>query len=237
MSGWKENSNFYGACETYMVKLTSRERSLLHWHERSVRGLSPLYAEDLDNEESSDDPPFSSEMTEEDFLFPVDPPTFMIDLSQSLDTSSRPPLSHCIRDEFFCRTKTTNLSETLTLTRECIFAQPKYIRLLSRLLSYPLCSQNRSMSSDYDLFLDYIPLLRCMAVQERVSEYMFKLQTSSNDASSRANNGRRTTRRSLKRGREQYFDKIVPSHAFEGSMQTAQEIVELLANTSLLYER
>jgi hypothetical protein len=224
-----------------MVRMTSRDRNLLHWHDRSVRGLSPLYAEILDNQETIEDPSMSSEMAEEDFLFPVDPPAFMLDMAHSLTLSPRSPLWNGINNEFLCRTKTKKLLEAMTVARDFIFAQPKYTRLLSRLSSHPLLDpcfkQHQPLSADFHLFLDYLPLLRCMAVQERIAEYLFKVQESSNDGSSLMNKGRRTTRRSLKRGREQYFETIVPSYLFVDSNKTAKDIVELLANTSLLYVR
>jgi hypothetical protein len=223
-----------------MVKVTSRERNLLHWHEHSVRGLIPLYSETLDNEETADVPPVSSEVAEEDFLFPVNPPAFMLDLAQLLHASKGVSSWNCINDEFICRKKITKVMEAMSMAREYIFAQPKYTRLLSRLLSFPLldplCYQHQTFSTHINFFLDYLPLLRCMAVQERVAEYVYNVQESSNDAYL-MKNGRRATRRSLKRGREQYFETIVPSYVFVGSNKTAKDIVEVLANTSLLYER
>ena len=220
-----------------MTRLTSREQKLLLWQECSVRGLSPKYVDAPDNEETQESPLVSSEMTEEDYLFPVDPPVFLLELSHSLTLFSKSPLND-ITEEFVYRTKVAKVMEAITSLRDFLFCHPKYTRLQSRLLSDPLLLNHQALS--LNLFLDYLPLLRSMAVQERISDYMFKIQEASNSDDASAlmkNHGRRVTRRSKTRGREQYFDKLFPPYAFETSNKTANGIVELLANMSLLYTK
>jgi hypothetical protein len=222
-----------------MVRLTSsREQKLLRWNECSIRGASPKYSDNVDEEESDEFRPTALDISEEDNLFLVDSPISMRALPLYLNPSSRSPVN-VAQDEFFRQRKATKMLKTTKMLSGYIFPQASHIRFsqrfaLSRFVNPSFT--NQSSIVDSDLLLDYLPFLRGMAVQERISDCIFQAQEILDpDAASSTNHRKRETRRSKKLGREQYFEKIIPSYVFADSERTAKEITNQLADLSLLY--
>jgi hypothetical protein len=225
-----------------MVPCTSyRERELLQFNECSIRGQSPQYAVVvLDTE---DEPlEFSllyTDMSEEDGLRTIDIPTSLHSLP-SLLNPTRTSYNTAYQEEQHKRNKESNHMSILNVLREYIFTQPKHIQYLGRLESisvdrYQTLNQMNMM--DCVIFLDYLPLLRCMAFHEQISDRIVHVQVDSNQAEiSNATKRKPNTRQSKKVGREQYFDKIIPVCSLHDSTQTVKDVATQLANMSLLVQ-
>lgn len=202
-----------------------------------TRGRSPKYGGNHCEDGVDEFGETSTHQSDEDCLVCYCTPIVLLELPHILNTSymSFPVL---LLDERYNRRKQSQRSRVLKLLKESIFTHPKYTRFFGRLQKESLSSSNCSnfySMLDGDIFLDYLPLLRCMAVQEQILESVFHSQGCSYpDGSSDL---RRSTRRSLKNGREQYFDKIVPFHARQqlivNTNQTTQCIVQELCDMSL----
>jgi len=86
---------------------------------------------------------------------------------------------------------------------------------------------------DSRLFLDYLPLLRNMAVQERVSDAVFlAAQQQDPDGVANLTNRMRSTRNNKKLGRKHFFEKMLPLKC----NKKAKDVGEFIADASLLYE-
>lgn len=213
--------------------LSNKERKLLRWYEPSIRGCSLQYSGNLDENEGDQYREFASELSDEDYLLSNIVPIPLFDLPQFLSPQNK-GLPQTLQYEFYKQQQKMIHAETWLLLRDSIFTNPKYIRY-SRRLDLPFDDANDCATDvtmlDSDIILDYLPLLRNMAVQEQVSEFTYKaLKASNNDPATR----RRTTRQSIKLGREQYFDKIVPSYTWQESNRSSKDVVDRLADMSLL---
>ena len=219
--------------------LSHRERKLLRWNELSIRGCSLQYSGVVDDDDGDEEEVKYRESTsvssDEDNLFSSSIPTALFDLPLVLTAST--VTIHCtLRHEFYQQQQKSNRAELLQLLRDYAFTNPKYTRY-SRRLELPVTELDHGLSElcmlESDIFLDYLPLLRNMAVQERISEFIFKTSSSSD---CRSTTQRFKTRRSKSLGRDQYFDKIIPSYTTKESNRTSKDIADRLANMSMLYK-
>jgi hypothetical protein len=216
--------------------LSHRERKLLRWNELSVRGCSLQYSGMVDEEEDQYRE-HATETSDEDYLLSKIFPTPLLDLPQILAISNTS--SPCmLRYECYKQQQLSNCAESLRVLRESVFTNPKYTRYSRRLdLSTTEFDHDaiKLGGLDPDIFLDYLPLLRCMAVQERISEIIYKTQDTSSD-DCRSTSRRRNTRLSKRLGREQYFDKIIQLYTWQESNPSSKDVADHLANMSMLYK-
>jgi hypothetical protein len=217
--------------------LSNQERKLLRWNELSIRGCSLQYSGLFDEEEADKYRESVLESSDEDYLLTTAVPTSLFDLPQIL-TASSTTLPCTFRYEFHHQQQKSYRTEVLHLLRDSLFTNPKYTRYSQR-LELPATKVDLGVTESCmlvsDIFLDYLPLLRCMAVQESISEFIYKTQDVSNQ-NGRSTTRRRNTRLSIRLGREQYFDKIIPSYTLQASNMTTKEIVDSLASTSMLFK-
>jgi hypothetical protein len=93
-------------------------------------------------------------------------------------------------------------------------------------------------TKDPVFFLDYLPLLRYLAVSESIQEYIYNVTKSSDnsDTTDRFRNNRRiNTRRSTQRGRQHYLEKIVPAWVWKDTDSQPKDIGEMMTKSSLVY--
>ena len=219
--------------------LSRRERRLLRWNESSIRGCSLQYSGIADEDETDQYRENLSQSSEEDYLLSNSIPVPLVDLPQILSASTT-LFPSSVRYELYKQQQKSVCTEALHILRDSIFTHPKYTRY-SRRLEIPMPDtehcliDSRTCMLDSDVFLDYLPLLRCMAEQERIAEFISKAQDQlSHDIPSTSR--RRSTRQSTRRGREHYFDQIVPSYTWKGSDRTSKDIADQLATMSMLHK-
>lgn len=216
----------------------SRERNLLKLSESAIRGLSPPIADVTDDEETEEFN-INSDVPEEDMLLPANPPECVLSLPFYLSPSLYSPES-VRKDHSLLRRKTSKTVEAINLFCDFIFTRDMQTRMVLRAMSRdvdPLISGHYA-TVDSQLFLDYLPLMRCMAVHECSSEFIFNAAEAQDpDAAATMTNRLRSTRRSKKLGREHYLERVVPSFVWQQSDTTAKEVGERLADSSLLHER
>lgn len=236
--GWKENSYFYGNADIYVNRVIgSRERKLLKWSESNVRGLAPSSSNILEEVEP-DAFKSSADVSEEDMLLPSPVPNCILSLPLFLNPECRSS-KYVLQSDAFQRSRATKTEGAMKILRDLMFAREKHtgvsLRATKRHVD-PLLLE-RFKTVDTMFFLDYLPLLRCMAVHERVAESVFcAAQAKDPDAVSSLTNRGRSTRRTKKLGREHYFEGVVPGFAWQKSSRTAKDVGSVLANSSLLYE-
>lgn len=234
LSGWKDKACFYGSSDYQMTRDPMyRERKLLRWNEASIRGCSLQYSGAVDEDETDqycDNAPPSSD---EDYLLSNQIPTPLFDLPHLLNASNA-TFPSLLQFEVYKQRKKSVRTEALHLLRDSLFTNTKSMRYTRR-LDMPLTEAEHGFTDvstgtcmlDSDVFLDYIPLLRCMAEQESVAEFISKTQDVSTTR-------KRTTRLSIRLGREHYFDKIVARYTWKESNQTSKDVADRLASMSLL---
>ena len=215
--------------------LSHRDRKLLRWNELSIRGCTLQYSGVIDDDETDQYREIALDSSDEDYLLSNDIPTPLVDLPHILITLNA-TVPCAFRYECYKQQQKTNRLESLHLLRTSIFTNPKYTRYFRRLempITEAVSGATGTCMLHSDIFLDYLPMLRCMAVQERFSEFIYKTQ----DATSRdclSTSRRRNTRLSQRLGREQYFDKIIPLYTWQESDRSSKDVADHLANMSFL---
>jgi hypothetical protein len=218
-----------------MVSYSShKERKLLQLNECSIRGRSPQYSGlEFDTEDETLEFPWS-ETSEEDWLHSIDVPTPLHSLPSLLNPLCA-SYETFLQAQWYKRAKESKRIEALDVLRDYIFTQPKYIQYSGRLESSLV--ENQMNMLDINLFLDYLPILRSMAVHERISDSIYHIQDVSNPNAIHVLSKRKpNTRQSKRHGREHYFDKVIPSYVWEKSKLAVKEIGHQLAEMSLLYQ-
>jgi len=254
-SGWKDNCAFFGQCNEYTTaNLTRRERSLLVRCERLARGLSlPEGRVEEENIETDDEDYFPCrQATEEDGLLPNMAPTCLISLPHYLRTLND-------NDSLTPTCNPGGTYESIGLAYRTERKQKRILEVLDEYLFVldnwkcrlffsgvhrpmdPLLPKPETM--DRRLWLDYLPLIRCMAALDHAAEAAFNQALSEQDAAKAASlsNQKRQTRRTTRRGFSHYVETLVPSCVWnEQQIQTAEPMtpsamVELLAEHYMCY--
>jgi hypothetical protein len=135
--------------------------------------------------------------------------------------------------------KAAKTEDIMDLLCDFIFPGQSRTRMFYRAMTReldPLLETTETI--DNELFLDYLPLLRCMAVRERACELLFQAAYAEDpDSAASMMNRKRATRRGKKLGREHYFERKAPTSVWNESDKSAKEVGGLLAEQALLYER
>jgi hypothetical protein len=225
------------------MPITARERNLVKRSVALCRGLSCPRTDDSELLEENDDyAHMKFDRSEEDLLLPNGTPTCILALPfhlmnahHSMGVLPIEPISHYIMN----RKRVAKTEENMGMLRKYIFPLEKS---QSRMLA---SSTERGFdplldiaeTTEPQLFLDYLPLLRCMAVQEFIAELVYESVSSQDSEAADSLSNRRNTRRSRKLGRQHYLEVIVPPFVWPDSDFTAKEIGAKLAKLSLVYDK
>jgi hypothetical protein len=239
--GWKDDSYFYGDCESYMnFPTTFRERQLLKRSEAALRGFSFPSVDVFEAPEDDDDYKGMQFDRSEEGLFLSNPsPTCLLSLPSYLREVGG---SHSVGDspelDLLESRKLNRLRETCDLLSNFVFVErPLQAHMFCRGLVREVDPLLPSVDAiDRHLFLDYLPMLRCMSIHERSSEYVFALAHEEDpDAATSLSNRTRTTRRSKAKGRQHYFENVSPAFEWKDTEQSAKQVGATLAESYLLY--
>ena len=235
LSGWKDNKCFYGGNDVYMtVPRTARQRNALKQHERTGRGfafsIASILEEEVENEDSS------MRASDEDMLLPHIAPDCIVRLPSylwSLRTFASPATA--LEIVLSRRSREVKAEKHKAILRDFIFVYRDDIRMLFRSIVRSCDPVLGGIeNAEPQLFLDYLPILRTIAVQERISEAIHNAAPS--DGATKTNRHRRSTRQTSKRGYVHYLESLAPPQTWRISDQSAKIVGDVLATNSLLYE-
>lgn len=237
--GWKDTACFYGDNEAYMTMPSSqRELRLIKLSETLARNRSCAISEIAGSasqeegafEDETDfvmwSPP-DSKRSDEDCFLPRPVPTPLEYLPSLLLYARKYP--KCInfpKEELLESRRKTTADVVLRLVGPIFTgkARTKMFCLgLGRSRSSPL-----EFEYDSNLFLEYIPMLRNIAIHERSAE-------SDPESETTRDSSRRSTRGSAKRGRPHFFERLSDSFRLGETEFTARETAQKLASSLLLY--
>jgi hypothetical protein len=241
-NGWKDSACFYGCGESYLTRqFGTRERNLLKWSERCVRGLlSAAPLQETTTEDECDEVHPSFERTDEEAFLQAQVPSSLSSLSFYFNRAAGNLYSpRWIENASMDRRKEDRLAMASTILRGYIFVRGKQTRLClsATIRSVDPLLVGRMNRLDGGIVLDYLPMLRCMSALEREADFIFNtIQDADPDAAFDMAHRQRSTRRSRTRGREHYFEKVVPSFAWSepGAPIMARELGTALADTLLV---
>jgi hypothetical protein len=219
---------------------TFRERQLLKRSEKTLRGFSFPSVDVFEAPEDDDDYNFMHFDRSEESLFLANPsPTCLFSLPSYLREVGG---SHSVADspelDLLESRKLKRLCETSDLLSNFIFVlQPLIAHMFCRGLVREVDPLLPSVEAiDRHLFLDYLPMLRCMSFHERSSEFEFALAHKEDpDAATSLSNRTRTTRRSKAKGRQHYFENVSSAFEWKDTEQSAKQVGATLAGSYLLY--
>lgn len=221
------------------VPSTFRERQLLKRSEGTLRGFSVPSVDVFEPPEDDDDYKFMHFDQSEEGLFLSNPsPACLLSLPSYLRGEDGSTSIECPELDLLERRKVDRMQEMSDLLSTFIFAQHTlqariFCRGLVREVDPLLPSVN---AIDRHLFLDYLPMLRCISVHERSSDYVFAIANEVDpDAATSLSNRTRTTRRSKQMGRQHYLENISPAFQWKQTEQTAKQVGVTLAESFLVY--
>ena len=237
--GWKDDCSFFGCSESYVSNVSALlDRRLLKRTESDVRGLSLSSAEDFEPTDDDEDyKGLSFDKCEEDMFLPAPTPTCLL----SLPTFLRQACKTIGTSSALNRVEHKMLAhweKTIHLAADFVFPSSTnhmFSRGLSRALDPSV--KNRELI-DSALFLDYLPLVRCMALHERAAEHVFaQAHAEDPELATTLSNRQRSTRRSRKLGREHYLEKVSPAFQRQqtNNHESAKQIGSILAESVLVY--
>jgi hypothetical protein len=240
--GWKDSACFYGCGESYVTsQFGARERSLLKWSECCVRGLqSAAPLEETKTEEEYDEFHPSFERTDEEAFLPAFVPSSLSSLSFHFNRAAGNLYSpRLIENVAMNRRKEDRFAMASKILRGYIFVRGKHTRLClsATIRSVDPLLVGRLNRLDLGIVLDYLPMLRCMSALERQADLIFNaIQDADPNVAFDMAHRQRSTRRSRTRGREHYFEKVVPSFAWaeSGAAIMARELGSTLADVLLV---
>lgn len=242
--GWKNDNFFYGSADSYVTDhFDRRERDLLIRTEQSLRGMSCRTMENIvEDEEKENEMPqdLPIDKTEEDMLLPHRTPTSVRSLPAHLRKTLQNPflITDPVDFHLLKKKKQVQSKSMLNILCEFIFPGPSQARLFYKSVSRLVDPLVRTCETvDRSLFLDYLPLLRCMAVHEHIANTLFQISTQENTGAPLTTNRKRSTRRGRKLGREHYLEVIAPAYTFQNSDQTVKTVGDTLCRSALICER
>ena len=249
--GWKDDSYFFGDNETYITRtFSARERALLRYSELSARGCCGPPSLVVDTPEI-DEEYVSSRLVDhdEDSFLPNHAPKSLDSLPNYLRNNRQPEATLFQRieeDPLLERRKTDKLYSVLGFLHDFIFPFRPQQGMRRRCLK-PEANPSLPITevADPQFFLDYLPILRCMAVHERSAERVFQLAKEHNpDNAMILSNRKRSTRRSKELGRKHYMECIVPEFVWRETVsqnldgatgKSPNEIGNMLAESFLSF--
>ena len=237
--GWKDNCFYYGAPDAFMCLPSSRrERRLYNRVEQTERGQNDTPAMMADGE---DDKPYDQEdwvppeQCHEDMLLPRTGTSTLQDLASHLCLlSNSPPAWMCLDVE-----QLNHYSNWVHLFDKIFFYVTQCRdRLFARGLSRKLDNMHVETAEQLDarLVLDYIPMLRRMAVNEEAAD-RFALESPPSTQPSTRIQSRRSTRRSKVEVRDHYFSTAAFSDYFnrwgQSGLMDVHHVTNVLSSRAL----
>lgn len=234
------------------VPSTGRERRLLKKEPSLFRGLSssPNMSAAAEREKEDEDQVGFDQKTsnrfEEDVFLPGNVPACIGSLPRLLFDNCRTsriqfPLIQPTQYHLMKRKREMQAMDNFNLLRSYfMLSDPSQQRTLFH-HNEPeldvLLLDEVTETKDATIFLDYLPMLRNMAVAECITEYLYKVSENSphNSNDQPITNRRRNTRRSKKLGRQHYFDQLGREFVWKDSEYTPSQVGAKLANASLIY--
>lgn len=200
------HDTWYCGSDSFMVRPLPREGRLLTRIEHSLRGSCYTSATSETEEEGSDTTIFKEE-PEDDVLLPQRVPNAFHDLPGCLRSRSNVSFPTILWDFAFHDRKQDIWEYQLNLLRKYAFAYNRVdLKLFYRGLNRDTdCLLDSEDFLDNRLLLDYLPILRIIAVLERASDHFFS-QQKDDEVVSNLSNRSRSTRAATKKGREHYFE-------------------------------
>ena len=240
--GWKDDRGFFGNCDAYTtLPLNRRERNLLARNETSARGVSFPKATDVsEDEEDKKGEGIQNDVCDEDMFLPNPPPAPLWSLPAYIRTHGGGVTDPFIKlnvDERLSFESMARRNKMRHWLVDYIFIcetrkDSRFFADLHRTLD-PLLSTSDTIDSR--LWLDYLPLLRCMALLDQAGEITYQKALSLDPGSASAlPNRRRQTRRSRQQGFNYYFESLVPGQVWhEDDEVTAKDLVNAMAEFAL----
>ena len=227
------------------VPTSGRERKMLKMGETFGRSSCSMIAdcapgdaeEDKDEKQAEDLTMWSqpdSKKSDEDFFLPRPIPTPLLALpSILLNARTKKQIESReakFKESLLERRKDTNAQILLELIGYIFSREVQQAKMFCLGLGrHSGCIASYDSQFDQTLFLDYIPILRNIAVHERAAESDPELE-----AAAQTSRGR-TTRRSARRGRIHFFEKLSDSFSGDENELTASSVGRKLIDTMLIY--
>lgn len=240
LSGWKDNAYFYGDNDSYVTRpTTAREHNMLKASEKAARGVVSFSLSQNLEEEENEQTMSSSFSSEEDMLLPNAVPESVKALptylkSACLNVAPISPLDVSLSQ----RSRDAKINQMKGLVCRFVFAGAHQRRMYFWSMTHgadPLLGGAGHANSQF--FLDYLPILRCISVQERGLEAALKTaQEIDPDGVAQMTNRKRSTRQNQKKGRVHYLEQLAPQSIWEDFEFSPKEVGDFLADASLLYE-
>jgi DNA polymerase III delta prime subunit len=232
----KNVDDWLSGSDCYMVQpALARERRLLCRMEKELRGKLMTY-EATDDEDEENSVPLFREESDDSFLLAGVVPISLHDLPGYLRNQSigrYPPIAW---DFDFENRRKGVWEHQCSLLKSFAFANNQAdIRIFASGLNRDMdCLLDPTYSFDSRILLDYLPLLRRMAVLERAWNHIFQHQEDTEVAKSLAH-ATRATRSSARRGRLHYFQETFDFLRGLDNSEKSLEVGEAFASMTISY--
>jgi hypothetical protein len=240
-SGWKDDCFFYGDAEQYMTHPTTlRERMLLKRSGEALRGFSLPRDEAFEAPEDDDDYKFMTfDRTEEGVFLSNPSPTSLLSLPFYLKNAAGNKSQVSPDLDLLDSRKIENMHEMTELLASYLFViYPLPAVMFSRGIAREVDPLLPSVEMiDRRLFLEYLPILRGMSVQERAAGHIYDVAHASDpDAAASLSNRVRHTRRNKAMGRVHYLGEVSAVFTWDTIARTAKDVGRVLAESLLVYK-
>ncbi|KAL7581218.1 hypothetical protein ACA910_006001 [Epithemia clementina (nom. ined.)] len=235
--GWKDNCFYYGTSDAFMrYPSTQRERKQISWAEQTERGRAQAFAlgetEEENSYENEDWRP--QQLSDQDFLLPgVGAPSLETLPSYLFALSNAEPAWSCLEDEQLAH----YTSWIGLLDKVIFFVTLSRDRLFARGLSRYSNNLHVEIAEHFDsrLVLDYIPILRRMAVREMAEDRFVQQSGCAQESKTRSNQPR--TRQQKPQWRDHYFGNVAFPYYFarghRESDMNVQHVTDLLCSRAM----
>jgi len=230
--GWKDDYYFHGDSDSFMCDpVTPRERNYLRLSEKHGRGQSICLNPEADDQAVDQEDFYPPQQSEEDFLLPLRTPAYMLDFPTQLfglcnAEHVRPHLQH----------EKTVLYKRWVDLFDSIFFYVTHLKheLFARGLGREVNAVfHGSERFDPRIVLDYIPILRRMALHESAADrYAGHTATDKNQRKSRP---RRASRRGNKSCRDDNYFGIAFGEYYNRRVEVLEihEITKILCSSAM----
>jgi hypothetical protein len=242
--GWKDSSCFFGGSDAFMTSFFSmREKKIFQRTLNDLRGLAFEDAEEVagsnDRDEKEAEPDiediirWKAQVLEEDMFIPRTFEDPLASLPHILRKSAGCPLAS-LDDLDLERRKHATAHETYELLNYIIDDDSRVKASRPKLGWVPVHSLVPEDVFDRETFLDYLPLLRSMALSESVAEFLHNASKTEEEEEHNARS-RRSTRSATRNGRQNYFDTISKVLKQDLADISTSDVTSRLAATRLQY--
>jgi hypothetical protein len=237
-SGWKDNAGFFGCSDVYMtLPFTSRERRLLVDCEARARSFSFQNSSAINEEKEGSESLFSPcELCDEERFLPNRCPRPLLSLPSYLRMAG--DSSKLILDDRIAAETNKRRNRLFVWIDQYVFAGEvrKNKHFFSDLHRCHDPVLPNSETKDRRLWLDYLPLIRCIAILDTVAEAAYRRTlTEDPSAASEMSNRKRRTRQASRKGFGYYMENIVPGAVWSATDSDVQDLVGAFAEFVMRY--